>query len=298
MVNKMRSEKNIKKLILRQKIKTDQQTRDKILAGAFSELDKIADAGRNCQPLSFYQSLLNNRVAQLAAVVSIIAAMFIAVHFVGTPVEVCSVAVAQVSENLDNVHAFTYRHRRQTLDGNSDRADKAETVLYISPDHGVRLGTYVNGKTEMRTFLLPAENVKITVIPQEKQYKRDELTEQAFGQAQREKDPRQLIRQFLSSDYTDLGPAVVCGIESHGIEVSNPGFLQNSMKDVVGRLWINVKTQLPVRMELEGTDIASSNRVKIVTDEFRWEVGLQKEDFGPFIPADYVLDIRGGKEQL
>ncbi|MCK5000629.1 MAG: hypothetical protein KAS23_13885 [Anaerohalosphaera sp.] len=287
---------NIKKLILRQKVETDKQTQGRILAGAFSELDNIAKTYQHGQPFKFFKSLLNSRAAQLASVASIIAAIFITVHYVDTPIGTCSVAMAQVSEKINNVKSLTYCCRQRILDGCSDRADKTETVLYISPDHGVRLGTYVDGKTEMQTFLLPAENVKITVMTEEKQYMRDELTEQDYGQIQREKDPRELIRQFLSSDYKDLGSAVVCGIQSHGIEVSNPGFLQNSMKDVVGRLWINVKTKLPVRMELEGTDIVSSNRVKIVTDEFRWDVGLQEDDFGPFIPDDYVLDEGNGKE--
>jgi hypothetical protein len=281
---------NIKKLILRQKVKTDLATQDKILAGAFKQLDDMADSDRHCQPLSFYQAILNNRAAQLTAVAGFLAAIFITAYYVGNPVEICSVAVAQVAENIDNVNTFTYRHYRQIVNGMSDGPDKTETVLYISPNHGVRFATYVDGKAETRTFLLPAEKVMITVIPQEKQYKRDELTDQALRQVQREKDPRALIRQFLSSDYMDLGCAVICGVRSRGFEVSNPGLLQNSMKNVVGRLWVNVKTQLPVRMELEGTDIETLNRVKIVTDEFRWDASLQKDDFGPFIPADYVLD--------
>ena len=281
---------NIKKLIRSQKVNTDQQTRDRILAGAFSQLDNIANDSRLSQPLTFYQALLNSRAVHLASVASIIAAIFISLHYADSPVGTCAVAVAQVTEKIDNVQALTYRYRQQNLDPRARNTDMTETVLYISPDHGVRLGTYVNGKTEMRTFLLPADNVKITVTPQQKQYKRDELTEQDYGQLQHENDPRQLIRQFLSSDYKDLGCAVVCGIQSHGFEVSNPGFLQNSMTDVVGRLWINVKTKLPVRMELQGTDIETSNRVKIVTDEFRWDAGFQPNDFGPFIPEDYVLD--------
>ncbi len=286
----MKSKETIKKLILRQKIKTDRQTQDRILAGAFEFLDNLSANGCPPQSVTVYQAIINNRLTQLAAVASIIIGIFVTSHYIGSPVEVCTVAMAQVSDNIDDVHTFTYRHRKQILNGQADRKSKTETVLYISPDHGVRLGTYVDGKAEMRTFLLPAEKVKITVIPDEKQYQRDELTEHTFGQIQRENDPRELIRQFLSSNYTDLGCKVICGIQSHGIQVHNPGFLQNTMKNVVGRLWINVKTQLPVRMELEGVDIATSKRIKIVTDEFRWEADLQKEDFGPFIPEDFILE--------
>ena len=292
----MKSIKDIKKSILRRQIKTDQRTRDKILSGAFAQLDAVADTKRHSRPSSFYQVLLRSRVAQLAAVAGIIFAIFITVHFVGKPINVCSVAVAQVIEKIDNVHTFTYRYYQQILNGQANHKGQTETVYYVSPDYGVRLGTYVDGKTEEQTFLLPAEKVKITVIPEEKQYKRDELTDQTFGQVQREKDPRKLIRQFLSSEYTDLGCAVICGIDCRGIEVSNPGFMRDSMKNVVGRLWVNIKTQLPVRMELEGIDIATSKRVKIVTDEFRWEADLQKDDFGPFIPEDYVLEEENDKK--
>jgi len=281
---------NIKKRIQHHTIKTDPQTQDKILAGAFSELDRIADARQRPQTAPVLRLLLHNRPAQLAAMFCVITAIFMIAHFIGKPVKICSVAMAQVAENINNVHTFTYRYYQHIVNGRADRVDQTETVYYISPEHGVRLGTYVDGRTETRTFLLPAEKVKITVIPQTKQYKRDELTPQTFGQIQRENDPRELIKQFLSSEYTDLGCKLVCGIESHGIEVSNPGFMQDTMKDVVGRLWINVKSQLPVRMELEGIDIATSQRVEIVTDEFRWEPGLQKDDFGPFIPEDYVLN--------
>jgi outer membrane lipoprotein-sorting protein len=291
----MKTIKDIKKLILTQQIKTDQRTRDKILSGAFAQLDAVADTNRHSQPFSFYQVLLHNRVAHFATVAGIIFAIFITVHFAGKPITVCSVAVAQVIEKIDNVHTFTYRYYQQILNGEANHKGQTETVYYVSPDYGVRLGTYVDGKTEEQTFLLPAEKVKITVIPEEKQYKRDELTGQTFGLAQQE-DPRKLIRQFLSSKYTDLGCAVISGIECRGIELSNPGFMQDSMKNVVGRLWVNIKTQLPVRMELEGIDLATSKRVEIVTDEFRWDADLQKDDFGPFIPEDYVLEEDNDKK--
>ena len=301
----MRSEKNIVKLIRSQETKTDPQTRDKILAGAFAQLDEFAAADRSARPMGLFHRIMSSRITQLAAAAGIIIAIFITADYIGNPVQICTIALAQVSDNSSlekfidqvlHVNAFTYCYRRHTLNGRPDGQDRSETVLYIMPDHGVRLGTYVDGKTEMRTFLLPAEKVKITVLPEEKQYKKDELSEQTFSQVQREKDPRGLIKQFLSSDYRDLGCAMIDGIQSHGIEVANPGFFQDTLKNVVGRLWINVKTQLPVRMELEGTDIATSNRIRIVTDEFRWEAGLQKDDLGPFIPKDYVLEEPNKKE--
>ena len=281
----MRSDKSIKKLIQSQEIKTTPPMRDKILAGAFQELDKKAEQISAARPSPFFGS----RLAQLAAAACIVLAIYFTAYYIGRPVDVCSVAIARVAENIDNVHTFTYRYYQQILNGRVHPADQTETIFYVSPDHGIRLGTYVDGKTEMQTFILPAEKVKITVLPEEKQYTCDELPEQTYEKVQREKDPRRLIRRFLSSDYTDLGCREIDGILSHGIEVSNPGFLQDSMSHVIGRLWVNVKTQLPMRMELEGTDKVTSKRVRIVTDEFRWDAGLQKDDFGPFIPEDYVL---------
>ena len=285
----MKSENDIKKLIKNREYQIDDASRDRILAGALAELDKRRAAGDG-KSTNFFISMLRNRSVQLAAVASVIFAIIVGAELFESPVSICSLAVAEVNENLEHSNDFTYRHQQQIFYGGDEYSGPTETVLYVSGDYGIRFGTYSNGKATERTFVLPAEKVMITVMPEDKQYKRNELSEQTVKQVQEEKDPRELIRQFLSSNYRDLGCANIGGVEARGIEVRNPAFLLNSMEDVVGRLWVNSKTQLPVRMEIEGIDKSIMKRVQIVTDEFRWGAKFQKEQFGPFIPEDYVLE--------
>ena len=289
----MKNKINIRNLILKQKKTTDLDTQNRILSDAFDLLDKRVDSHNISNRFTIFHILLTNRITQLSMVAGIVIAIIVFAHSMDNSVSICTLAVAEVVENIDNVDTFTYRYRLQESNGSVNHNKTSETVLYISPDYGLRLGTYVDGKAETRTYLLPAEKVMITVMPDQKQYKRNPITDSAIEQVMDEKDPRQLIRQFLSCDYTDLGCSNVSGVQARGIEVTNPAFLLNSMTNVVGRLWVNVNTQLPVRMEIEGTDQASSKRLQIITDEFRWQASLQKDDLNPFIPEDYILDENG-----
>lgn len=283
----MKSYKNIRKLIESERVKSDEKTRDKILAGAQAELEKHRRTDSEKTP-NIFAVTLKNRAVQFAAVASIVFAVIFGAELIESPVEVCALAAEEVTENIEGTDNFTYRHLRQIMTG--EYGNITETVLYVSGDYGIQLGTYSEGKTKSRIFVLPAEKVMITVMPEDKQYKRDKLSEQTVKQVQEQNDPREIISQFLSSNYTDLGCSHLAGVEVRGIEVKNPKFLLNSMEDVTGRLWVNVKTQLPVRMEIEGVDKSLMKRVKIVTDEFRWKAKFNKEQFGPFIPEDYVLN--------
>lgn len=289
----MKNEKDIKKLILKQKTTTDLQTQNKILSDAFDALDKRVASDVKPDTVPLIHIVLTNRIAQLSMVAGIIIAIVVSAQFFDNSPALCTLAIAEVKQNIDDVDTFTYRCRRHEPNGAALNHNTTETVLYISPDYGVCLGTYVDGKAEARTYLLPAEKVMITVLPESKQYKRNPITDSTIEQVMDENDPRQLIRQFLSSDYTDLGCSEVSGVQARGLEVTNPPFMLNTMKDVIGRLWVNVSTQLPVRMEIEGTDQATGKRLQIITDEFRWQASLQKDDLSPFIPEDYVLDENG-----
>ena len=48
-------------------------------------------------------------------------------------------------------------------------------------------------------------------------------------------------------------------------------------------------TDLPVRIELEGTSAGGSVQISLTIDGFDWDPGLQAEDFEPDIPSDYTI---------
>ena len=94
----------------------------------------------------------------------------------------------------------------------------------------------------------------------------------------------------------DLGKDVINGVEVRGIQVVPT----DPYRNCVGKIWIDVRTELPVRIELEGeTDIGPNHhkvQISEIRDEFEWGVELEPNLFEPNIPADYKVVGAGHEE--
>jgi hypothetical protein len=105
----------------------------------------------------------------------------------------------------------------------------------------------------------------------------------------KEKNPREFIKLFLSTGHTKLGRKTIDGIEVEGIEVDSPKVGGGMFEEAIGRLWVDVETELPVLMEVEGVAASGAMQTKMIMDEFRWDEKLEAGFFEPNIPADYTL---------
>ncbi len=141
--------------------------------------------------------------------------------------------------------------------------------------------------------MLPAEKAIISVMPQQKKYIRMLLTgEHLTKMRQQVQDPREIVRQYMSTQYTELGPDTIDGIEVEGIETTDPKVFGGIFESYIGRLWVDVKTNLPVRMEMEmqvGIGQSASMQTSMVMDQFQWDIKLEQSVFELNIPADYTL---------
>ena len=79
------------------------------------------------------------------------------------------------------------------------------------------------------------------------------------------------------------------GIDVEGVEVHNSELLAGD--EGVVRLWVDIETNLRVRMELEGKmmEAGAKRPMKFVMDDFQWDVELDASVFEPNIPPDYNL---------
>lgn len=277
---------NIERLIKKLRIKSDADMQGRILGDALSVLERRACDNVEKRRSDVFAITIRIR-AKYAFAAGIILAMLSGIYYFSVSVDGSSVAWADVARKVEQVETFTYRMRTNPIGGPQDGSDRSETILYFSPKYGVRLGTYIDGRLKTREFILPEENVVVSVTPQDKKYTRTLLNEQQINKIQRKNDARFLIMEFMSGEYIELGPAVIDGIEVYGIERANPMQANDILENAVGRLWVDTKTDMPVRMELEGVMTGSCVRVKMVTDEFRWNIGLGASDFGPIIPDEY-----------
>jgi len=265
-----------------------QPTMARLESSAIAALDRAA-SGKPVRTISIWRTIMKSRITKLVAAAVIIIAVVVGIYEFGSSIE--SVAWGEVVDNVEQTQTFMFRgwtNMTGLPNVPKEKAFESEMVAYGSSEHGTRMETYMDGNVTMIMYMLPAEKVMISVIPAQKKYMRVLLTEELTAKMRQQgQDPRDMVRRFLSVEYTELGRATIEGIEVEGIEVNDPKVWAGMSESIVGRLWVDVKTDLPVRLEME---IAHEEiQQKSVMDQFQWDVELDADLFEPNIPPDYTL---------
>jgi len=238
-----------------------------------------------------WSNIVKSPVTKLAAAAVIIIAVIVgAPQFFGS---LESVAWAELADRVAEIRTCIFRgHATVTGGPDGETTRQTEMEVFVSSEYGSRADTYVDEKLQMTQYMLPAEGVMISVVPEQKKYMRIVLTDELLEKMQRQgNDPREMIRQFMSAEYAELGRDVINGVEVEGIETTDPKVYGGVFEDFVARLWVDVETDLPVRMEMEmqmGSG-AGLMQMSMVMDGFEWDVELEPDIFEPNIPADYTL---------
>lgn len=132
----------------------------------------------------------------------------------------------------------------------------------------------------MVQYVVPDRKLCYLVHPQLKRYMEWALSDEQVNR----QDPRQWLKWILSWDYVELGRSEIDGIEVEGIEATREG------RETL-RVWVDVKTNWPVRIESEGQMLGEGqNRPShIAMDGFEWNAEIDPALFEPSIPEDYTL---------
>jgi outer membrane lipoprotein-sorting protein len=234
--------------------------------------------------------LMKNLIVKLAVAAAIIVAAVIAIHQFGGPISGTSVVWAEVARKVEQIQTFSCRVRGSMIGDSNEVPSTVEIMVYDSSKYGSRMDTYVDGKLTSITYAPAGKNEIVVVIPEAKKYSRMSFTEEQFKQMEeKQKDPREFLKLFLSIEHTGLGRSTIDGIKVEGIKVDSPKVGGGMFESAVGRLWVNVDTKLPVLMEIDGVSGGGSIQQNIVMDKFKWAPELDASLFEPNIPADYTL---------
>ncbi len=213
-----------------------------------------------------------------------------------------SVALADVYTRVQQAQAFMYKMTMTIanmgeLAGNDEMNGPAhaDMTVTISQQYGMKMESIMTapapqGKTETTTqlsYLLPEDNVMLSILPESKKYQRIEMTEEMLEKTkQQNNDPREMIRQMLNSEYTDLGFSEINGVTVQGFHTADPAYSMGVAQEVDARLWVDVNTWLPVRSEV-WLKVAGME-MEYVIDSFQWDVLVSVDDFTYAIPEDYT----------
>jgi hypothetical protein len=234
------------------------------------------------------------RITKYAAAVVIILAVLVGIHLLGGSPDGSSIAWAQVTKNMQAIRSYTCRMTswQRPVDAESAQTKEVSMQFWYSDKYGFRMEQYTDGELSLIVCMLRETNEGMRVWPKEKKYIRTQITdeERAIMNTQ-EMDPREWVRLFQTTDYKSLGQDVIDGNTVEGVEVNEPGAIrkssgQSSIEDFVARIWVDVESELPVRLEEEYT--YNSVRGGGGADQFQWNVDITMVDLEPDIPDDYM----------
>ena len=247
------------------------------------------------QPVKIWRLIMKNSLTKFAAAAAVLIACMAGLTMINTT---SSVALANVLTLIEQISAYSYQADMKTttqMMGIETSQDMHLTV-WMSQDRGMRMDMETTSPfgivTLAQSYLIPERNEIISITPAQKTYIRGEIDGEQFDQRLKQNySPSVMVEQLLEFGYTKLGRSTIDGIEVEGFQTNDPkalsGLLGSGQTDI--RLWVDVKTQLPVQMEM---DIQSEDQTSLtmsgVIYGFQWDVPNDAETFEPVIPDDYI----------
>jgi hypothetical protein len=249
--------------------------------------------------------LMRSPLTKLAVAASVIVACAIGLSlWTGTQ---SGIALADVLARVENVKAF----RSQWSDQWNEDPNKPYSFYYEtrgtwvrSQEYGIkskveRLDPYGRESTFEEVYRSPDRKTLIVITPKQKKYWRvefdDSWAQQLQEQAQ-ERDPLAFLKKILGCKYESMGRATMDGIEVEGFQTTDPNYLGNDRNicQVDVKMWVDVKTRLPVRYEeacawFDQMGDKIIKRAHFVMHDFQWDVPVEAAEFEPpVIPDDYT----------
>lgn len=273
----------IKKASIKTNPKVNQAVQDELLASFGQAIEKQPPERR---PM-IRSKIMTSIITKTAIAAAIGIAAFIGISQIASP----SVAWGQVVQHVEQAEAFMFSLKTTVGEGETEPATpqvQAQWTIYVSEEHGFRMDMTVQGPqaagTTLSWYIGPQQDRITMVIPGEKKWMELPYSEE-YAKQGKDKDPADYIRRFMARGYKEIGQKILDGIEVEGIEVQDPPTDGEPLEQAVGRLWVDVKTEMPVQIEIEG--LAKGQQVQWIMD-FRWDAAVDPAVFVPDIPSDYT----------
>ena len=239
---------------------------------------------------------MKNHKFKLAAAAAIIIAILAGLPFFSS--NGSSVVLADVLERIEQTRAFMYSMKitmtGAMVSGMPDGKQEMEGTTIISNEYGMKMEMTTtdpdSGAEEVtqRMYFLPDQKTMITVTPKQKKYMRMEFNDDLIARHKKQNnDPREMIKQIMECEYTELGRSVIDGIDVEGFHTTDPAYYNGAMENIELTLWVDVEKWLPVRTEMD-FKMNEQMEMHCVLYDFQWDIPVVASDFEPVIPEDFT----------
>ena len=256
-------------------------------------------------PLSIRIMIMKSPITKLAAAAVIIIACLTGLFFWKSTGS--GIALADVLTRIEQVTGYTYQ-MSSTMTMQQTTSKWTSTIL-VSTENGIKMTVTTADPNSVRSqprryrhavgdeaYLLPRLSSLVFIKHKEKIYDRYKYDGQKLEYYKEEyNEPRIIIKQILSCEHTSLGQSVIDEITVEGFQTTDIAYeggffgqaeLEGEVEKVDVKLWVDVNTFLPVRLE-EDIVTKKGTYMHEVSYDFRWNVIVNPDDFEPNIPEDY-----------
>ena len=287
----MRPAKNIEKLVKKLRYQSSDERRKRIFDNVAAVLDDKQKRNPAIIRPNIWRIIMKSRITKFATAAVIIIAVLVGINQFGGSVDIAGVAWGAMVEKIESVENvvfhLTANVKMQGLP--QGQTPKTTSIGYYSSEHGSRVESYIDDKLSFTMYLNPKENIFVSVMPDQKKFmKVTDKSPDELKQISEKDDPRVMVRHMMSTEYEQLGRDKINGIDVEGIECTGPGVMGGMFEDATARLWVEIGTDFPVRIEIEGIVAGGQMEMSMVIDDFQWNVELDPALFVPDIPSDYT----------
>jgi outer membrane lipoprotein-sorting protein len=252
-----------------------------------ADIDKALAKTQTTTPLTIGRIMMTTSFAKLAAAAVVLLAGLLGWNLLNDR-HSSGVAWGAIPDHIKAVDTFMFRltigvHAKDGTKASAEHG--AQFTFYLSEQYGFRMD--IGGDGTMVSWYVPPQSDTITmVVPADKKWSKSALPPEQRGKMPEQyDDPAEYIQRFLARPSKELGRSVIDGVEVEGIEVEDPPIEHGKLANGIGRLWVDVQNQLPVRIEIEG---AAGDMAVQWLMEFKWSEAVPASVFEPNIPSDYT----------
>jgi len=286
----MKPKRDIRLFFRRAAVDTDAGTDKEVLAKVLAAHETASPNDSAVHRSNVRSTIMRSPITRLAVAAAISVAVLIGLSQLGG--SSAGVAWGEVAQKIEANRGFTFHQWVRV--SRPEHGDQITHITAYSAGSRLRQDWRIQPegplfKTDYYDF---EARTQVSVRHNERTYLHVPMEERTLQSQQSGwLNPRDWIRQFLSSTYTKLGRRTIEGVLCEGIETTDPAFGDANPPSArsVARLWVSVETQYPVHLEASSTHTTARGDIQVegVCDQFRWDVELSPDFFEPNIPSDY-----------
>ena len=297
----MRSAENTERFVKNVRYKTSAEMHERTLNDSLEAYSKSRKVKWAAAHSNIWRIIMTSKITKLSSAALIIIAVTAGIIHFGSSIDGSSIVFADVLKSIQEANTAVWHEQRvMTCNGEELPFLTSDVVRYYSLEYGAKEEMYTMKDILLQqVYWLRGKDARIEVAPLWKKYKRTEFSEAERAVGGRSVEA--IVELVKSERATKLGRKTINGRQAEGFEIEDPkiagALVPIKFDSLVASFWIDVETSLPLRYEAE---LVISDRhitvftggkaveVKVIGDEFQWDVELEKDIFELNIPPDYT----------